>query len=170
MLQSLKKEGNNVSVGVRIRPRNEKEIQAGMPVFFRKSSDGSSVEELDENGVVMKHWPYDYVFGDLSTNEEIFSSAGTKLVDAALDGYNTVIFLYGQTSSGKSPYIVSNSIGFVTGNCIFQQEKHSPSLVAKVQLVLSTMPWSMVSYFRFNPYIHGIYLIPSLSSTLQGEK
>lgn len=101
MLPGLKKEGNNVSVGVRVRPRNEKEIQAGMPVFFQKSFDGSSVEELDENGVVMKHWPYDYVFGDQSTNEEIFSSVGMKLVDAALDGYNTVIFLYGQTSSGR---------------------------------------------------------------------
>jgi hypothetical protein len=120
-----------------------------MPVFFRKSSDGSSVEELDENGVVMKHWPYDYVFGDLSTNEEIFSSAGTKLVDAALDGYNTVIFLYGQTSSGKSPDMIISRIWFVTSCYMVRQEKHSPFLVAKVPLVLSTMPWNMVSYFLF---------------------
>jgi uncharacterized protein YabN with tetrapyrrole methylase and pyrophosphatase domain len=94
------KKDNNVSVGVRIRPRNEKEINANMPVFFRKSNDGSSVEELDENSYAMKHWPYDHVFGDDSTNEEIFNSVGMKLVDAALEGYNTVMFMYGQTSSG----------------------------------------------------------------------
>jgi centromeric protein E len=27
---------------------------------------------------------------------------GSSLVDAALDGYNTVMFMYGQTSSGKT--------------------------------------------------------------------
>jgi kinesin family protein 3/17 len=93
-----KKENNNVSVGVRVRPRNQKEIDAEMPVYFTTSSD--NVQELDENGVVVKHWSYDHVFGPECTNMDIFQTMGLRLVDAAMEGYNTVMFMYGQTSSG----------------------------------------------------------------------
>lgn len=97
---SQKKE-NNVEVGVRVRPRNEKEVGANMPVSFVVSPDETSVQELDENGIVVKHWPYDYVFGPNSTNKYVFETMGMKLVDAAMEGYNTVMFMYGQTSSGN---------------------------------------------------------------------
>jgi hypothetical protein len=96
------KKDNNVSVGVRVRPRNQKEIEAEMPVFFNTSHDGMTVEELDENAVAVKHWSYDHVFGPECTNKDVFDTMGLKLVDAALEGFNTVMFMYGQTSSGKS--------------------------------------------------------------------
>lgn len=98
---SGRKDSSNVSVAVRIRPRNEKEITADMPVYFSPSSDGSTVQELDENGVVLKNWAYDNVFGPDCNNRDIFETSISKLVDAALEGYNTVVFMYGQTSSGK---------------------------------------------------------------------
>lgn len=97
-----KRKENNVAVAIRIRPLNDKEVAAGMPAFFTRSSNGQSVLELNENGAVLKHWSYDYVFGPESTNEEVFETVGLRLVDAALEGYNTVIFLYGQTASGKT--------------------------------------------------------------------
>ncbi len=96
-----KKENNNVTVGVRVRPRNQKEIEAEMPLYFTTSADGGTVQELDENGVVVKHWSYDHVFGPDCTNMDIFQTMGLKLVDAAMEGYNTVMFMYGQTSSGE---------------------------------------------------------------------
>jgi kinesin family protein 11 len=100
-MSASQKKDTNVSVGVRVRPRNEKEIVANMPVYFNPSpSDLSSVQELDENGVVVKHWSFDKVFGPESTNKEVFDTMGAKLVDGALEGYNTVMFMYGQTSSG----------------------------------------------------------------------
>ena len=43
---------------------------------------------------------FDHVFGDGITNEIIFDMTASKLADAALDGFNTVLFMYGQTSSG----------------------------------------------------------------------
>jgi hypothetical protein len=95
------KKDNNVSVGVRIRPRNEKEVAASMPVFFTPSGDASAVQELDENGNILKHWYYDYVFGPNCSNKDVFETMGMKLVDAAMEGYNTVMFMYGQTSSGN---------------------------------------------------------------------
>lgn len=45
---------------------------------------------------------FDHVFGDESTNEKIFDMTTSKLADAALDGFNSVLFMYGQTSSGKT--------------------------------------------------------------------
>jgi hypothetical protein len=89
------KKDNNVTVGVRIRPRNEKELTAGMPVFFSPTPDSSAVQELDESGASMKHWSYDHVFGPDCSNKDVFDTMGTKLVDAAMEGYNTVMFMYG---------------------------------------------------------------------------
>lgn len=95
-------ETNSVKVGVRIRPRNQKELDANMPVCFSPNSNNDSVEEVDESGDVVKNWPYDNIFGPDCTNTDIFETVGAGLVDAALDGYNTVLFMYGQTSSGKT--------------------------------------------------------------------
>ena len=101
---SHKKE-NSVCVGVRIRPRNEKEINADMQVRFSPSSDNRDVQELNEDGDPIKHWSYDNVFGPDSNNKFIFDTMGAKLVDSALEGYNSVLFMYGQTSSGKKLFI-----------------------------------------------------------------
>lgn len=93
-----------VKVGVRIRPLNEKEIQEDMPVSFSPDSNGekvTGVREQDESGQVVKLWSYDHVFGPKCSNKLIFDTMGSNLVDAAIDGYNTVIFMYGQTSSGN---------------------------------------------------------------------
>lgn len=101
-MASQKKETNSVTVGVRIRPRNEKETQENMRVFFNPSPDNLNVQELNEDGAIVKHWSYDNVFGPDHNNKFIFDAMGAKLVDSALDGYNSVLFMYGQTSSGKS--------------------------------------------------------------------
>lgn len=106
-----KKENNNVSVGVRIRPRNDKEIQASMPVCFSSSEDARDVQELNEDGDVVKHWSYDNVFGPENNNKFIFEAMGMKLVDAAMDGYNSVLFMYGQTSSGKNVILTRSDYG-----------------------------------------------------------
>mmetsp|Transcript_27020 Transcript_27020/g.61188 ORF Transcript_27020/g.61188 Transcript_27020/m.61188 type:complete len:1318 (+) Transcript_27020:423-4376(+) len=99
---SRKEQHNNVTVGVRIRPMNEKEVLASMPVYFSASQDATEVQELNEEGVMVKHWSYDNVFGPECSNSFIFDAMGKGLVDAAVDGYNAVLFMYGQTSSGKT--------------------------------------------------------------------
>lgn len=52
--------------------------------------------------ITPKIWPYDYAFGAECSNEYVFNATARKLVSSALDGYNTVLFMYGQTSSGIS--------------------------------------------------------------------
>lgn len=92
---------NAVTVGVRIRPMSDKEL-ASSQCFFTASPDATNVQELDEQGACLKNWSYDHVFGPDCSNQYIFHTVGSKLVDAALDGYNTVLFMYGQTASGNN--------------------------------------------------------------------
>ncbi len=89
-----------VTVCVRIRPRNEKEKSEEMLESFSASEDGSAVIQYDNYGDREKSVPYDHVFGYQCTNKSIYLAVGEPLVDAALDGFNTVLFMYGQTSSG----------------------------------------------------------------------
>jgi hypothetical protein len=96
------KQSSNVVVGVRIRPQNKAECVAGMPTFFDSSEDARNVQEKNEDGNVVKNWSYDHVFGPESSNKSIFDEVGVDLVDSALGGFNSVLFMYGQTSSGKT--------------------------------------------------------------------
>ena len=92
----------NVTVGVRIRPLNQKEREADMLACFTASEDASCIEEISADGEHAKDWAVDYAFGDQCSNEFIFKTFGEPLCDNALLGYNTVLFMYGQTSSGKT--------------------------------------------------------------------
>jgi len=94
---------NAVTVCVRIRPPNPKEIAASMRSCFEPSEEGDAVMEIDEEySGPPKTWHYDHVFGPACDNEFVFNRTAKHLVTNALDGYNTVLFMYGQTSSGKT--------------------------------------------------------------------
>ena len=93
---------SNVMVGVRIRPLTEKEVAEQCAISFRTSADDISVQEMDERNEIIKLWVYDKAFGPHHNNSFIFQEMGLPLVDAAIDGYNTVLFMYGQTASGKT--------------------------------------------------------------------
>ena len=84
-----------------------KEIDSEMPEFFAPTDDGLNIQEKKEDMTsgeleIVKNWSYDYCFGRDNDNKYIFHSVGSELVDASLDGYNAVMFMYGQTSSGKT--------------------------------------------------------------------
>ncbi|KAJ1982490.1 hypothetical protein H4R35_000272 [Dimargaris xerosporica] len=49
-----------------------------------------------------KQFTFDYVFGQQSTQAEIYESSVVPLLDKFADGYNVTILAYGQTSSGKT--------------------------------------------------------------------
>jgi hypothetical protein len=93
---------SSVTVGVRIRPLNGTELAASMPAVFGGTDDRKNVEEMDEEGDLVKAWPFDHAFGNDCDNAMIFKTVGKTLVEQALEGYNTVLFMYGQTSSGKT--------------------------------------------------------------------
>ncbi len=100
MSQKKEKE-NNVIVGVRIRPMNEKEKAAQMKVSFQSDEDGMTVQSINDSGDIDENIAFNHVFGPKETNVTIFEKIGPKLVDSAMDGFNSVLFMYGQTSSGS---------------------------------------------------------------------
>jgi hypothetical protein len=109
MSHSNKKSDTAVTVCVRIRPRNEKELSEEMPVCFSSTEDGSGVIEYDNDGTQGKVYPFDHAFGPHCNNQYIYQTVGSPLVDSALDGFNTVLFMYGQTSSGIKVIIILRS-------------------------------------------------------------
>ncbi len=45
---------------------------------------------------------FDRVFDQSSTQQQVFEEIGKPLVDSVLEGFNSTLFVYGQTSSGKT--------------------------------------------------------------------
>ncbi|CAG8595730.1 6100_t:CDS:2, partial [Acaulospora colombiana] len=85
-----------------------KESAAAMPstvkvVIFKtlaKSEVEESVEEkLEEEKQV---YTFDHVFGEESTQQEVYENAMEGLIEKFLDGYNVTVLTYGKSSSGKS--------------------------------------------------------------------
>ena len=77
-----------MTVCVRVRPRNQKEIDSEMPEFFAPTDDGLNIQEKKEDMVsgeleIVKNWSYDYCFGRDNDNKYIFHSVGSELVDAS---------------------------------------------------------------------------------------
>ncbi len=94
---------DNIVVGVRVRPLNEREKSA--PDF----SHAWHVTNKTVQRTVGAHsniepvtYAYDSVFEPTSTNEDVYNSIASPIVEAALGGFNATIFAYGQTSSGKT--------------------------------------------------------------------
>jgi kinesin family protein 11 len=50
------------------------------------------------------------VFGQYSTQKEVFNEAVAPIVDEVLQGYNCTVFAYGQTGTGKT-YTMEGDIG-----------------------------------------------------------
>ncbi|OQS05081.1 kinesin, partial [Thraustotheca clavata] len=55
-----------------------------------------------ETGGVPNSFTFDNVFGEESTQKQVFEQVAKPVVSDVLEGYNATIFAYGQTSSGKT--------------------------------------------------------------------
>lgn len=98
------------------------------------------MEELDGDGEVSKYWSFDHVFGDHCDNQFIFNTLGAKLVDGAMDGFNTVLFMYGQTSSGMK--IAFPFVALCLLSASDEQGKHLPYLAVGQLLDWYILQWT----------------------------
>ncbi|EKX53682.1 hypothetical protein GUITHDRAFT_64226, partial [Guillardia theta CCMP2712] len=119
----------NICVSVRVRPLNKREEECSQREAWRVV-DGKSVvptEHNPRNGQGYS-FAFDNVFDNVSTSEDVYDKCARGIILSALEGQNGTIFVYGQTSSGKThtmqgsesqPGIVPHGISF-----IFNEIKH----------------------------------------------
>ncbi|DAZ94548.1 TPA: hypothetical protein N0F65_002200, partial [Lagenidium giganteum] len=88
----------HVQVAVRCRPLNEREKEAGRPPILQCKPN---TNEISIN-LKRKTYGFDKVFGQYSTQKDVFRASVKPAVDEALAGYNCTVFAYGQTGTGKT--------------------------------------------------------------------
>ncbi|KAI8985189.1 hypothetical protein BDB01DRAFT_835187 [Pilobolus umbonatus] len=91
-----------VQVALRIRPLTQ---QDRAQPRFSHSTDSDVIKAYDKSVAIpsqQKTFQFDHVFDTSTTQEHIFNTAASSLVDRFIDGYNVTILAYGQTSSGKT--------------------------------------------------------------------
>ncbi|XP_056631002.1 kinesin-like protein KIF14 [Diorhabda sublineata] len=105
-------EVSNLTVAVRIRPMNARElvIVGATDVVRVRKQELIIRAQNSNNGLNTDHiFQYDHIFwscdesNDIyASQEDIFLTLGKPLLNSAFRGYNGCLFAYGQTGSGKS--------------------------------------------------------------------
>lgn len=100
------KDNQRFNIILRIRPQVENDT-----VELKTQDDlKQCIFKQNQNQVLLKNektdndyeMTYDYVFGEESTQSDLYNTFGTKMVGDVLKGFNSTIMAYGQTGSGKS--------------------------------------------------------------------
>ncbi|AAS51237.1 ACR010Cp [Eremothecium gossypii ATCC 10895] len=100
----------NITVAVRCRGRNEREIKAKSSVVVTvpdvTGSNEVSINTTDEVGIAAKMnsrtYTVDKVFGPSADQSLIFKEIAEPLFDDFMKGYNCTVLVYGMTSTGKT--------------------------------------------------------------------
>ena len=113
---------DNLKVAIRIRPPLQREIEKNLEfrpitIVDKKNHSilleeylGSELEEskrldewLNNRKMFQPHrFTFDEVFDIGTSQEEVFNIAAKPAVNSVLEGYNSTIFAYGQTGTGKT--------------------------------------------------------------------
>eukprot|EP00644_Phytophthora_capsici_P005139 jgi/Phyca11/4262/fgenesh1_pm.PHYCAscaffold_1_\ len=124
-----------VRVMVRIRPMSGKEVQDGRQEVTTANFDRAEVSILNPVAATSeppKSFTFDAAFGAKSTQQQVYDTAATEIVEAVMEGYNGTIFAYGQTGAGKShtmegygdqPGIIPNSFKHVFDKVAISKNK-----------------------------------------------
>lgn len=106
-------EVNNLTVAVRIRPMNSRELAcvgAANVIKVKKNDLIVRSGVVGSGSMNIDHiFQYDHIFWSVDEEsllyagqEDVFVTLGKPLLDSAFKGYNACLFAYGQTGSGKS--------------------------------------------------------------------
>eukprot|EP00667_Euglena_gracilis_P028625 EG_transcript_36768 len=87
---------DNVRVAVRVRPLLPREQLAGAKVCV--SCAGNSQVLLGRD----RSFTFDHVFDASAGQRDVYDTCVARMVDSFFAGYNTTIFAYGQTGTGKT--------------------------------------------------------------------
>ncbi|XP_045764886.1 kinesin-like protein KIF18A isoform X3 [Maniola jurtina] len=118
---STQKMAANITVVVRVRPMNDRELgqnnrtvievidenqlvfdpKEDLPPFFYQGVQQPSKNYLKRANKEMK-FAFDSVCGPNASNQDVFESATKDMLAALMEGYNCSVFVYGATGAGKT--------------------------------------------------------------------
>jgi kinesin family protein 11 len=101
---------SSVQVVVRLRPLNEKEKKHGtLPVVSASTSDKTvTVIKGKGKSQARSSYKFDNVFTAFSSQEEVFDATLKPVLRDVLHGFESTVFAYGQTGTGKTHTMEGN--------------------------------------------------------------
>ena len=139
----------NIKVCVRIRPFS---IQEKSRNDIKCIEPASQDQLVFANKNIRRSYTYNLVFGEDSTQEDIFYNCSiNKLLDNAMEGYSVTIFAYGQTGSGKTYTIMGREDSI--NEKILNNDKYSGIMPKSIKYI-----WSAVGARQEKFYIKVSFL------------
>eukprot|EP00557_Chaetoceros_sp_GSL56_P011997 CAMPEP_0176477854 /NCGR_PEP_ID=MMETSP0200_2-20121128/867_1 /TAXON_ID=947934 /ORGANISM="Chaetoceros sp., Strain GSL56" /LENGTH=1243 /DNA_ID=CAMNT_0017873737 /DNA_START=112 /DNA_END=3844 /DNA_ORIENTATION=- len=95
---------SSIQVVVRLRPMNEMEKKHSTLPVIKASTTDRTVTVIKGQGPRQARsiFSFDNVFGSFSTQEEVFEATLKPVIADVMLGYESTIFAYGQTGTGKT--------------------------------------------------------------------
>ena len=94
-------------VAVRVRPFNRRELSLGTARVVTIPSPSQTILASSDGKKKEKTFTFNSCFDSIdpggvsfSSQEDVFRTLGTDILDNAFNGYNACVFAYGQTGSG----------------------------------------------------------------------
>ncbi|XP_070581962.1 kinesin-like protein KIF14 isoform X2 [Ptychodera flava] len=110
----IEEDSSSVTVAVRVRPLNQREIDRGDTKCAVSMQDSETIV-TSETGASHNFF-YDHCFWSFSAKDKhfadqelVYDKLARPLLGSAFQGYNTCLFAYGQTGSGKSYSIMGQT-------------------------------------------------------------
>ncbi|XP_008192545.1 kinesin-like protein KIF11-A [Tribolium castaneum] len=102
---SAKKRNQPVKVYIRQRPFSEHELTINSTNVIQHMTNN---EIIIKSGLNEKRYGFDRVFGEETSQKEIYNSVVAPLINCIISGYNCTVFAYGQTGTGKTYTMIGN--------------------------------------------------------------
>lgn len=93
----MEKKEENITVAVRIRPLNERELKSTAEIAWEKKNNNIVKENKGT-----REFPFDRVYDPSTHTSQLFNDLASQVINKCMEGYNGCIFCYGQTGSGKT--------------------------------------------------------------------
>ncbi|KAF2597561.1 hypothetical protein F2Q68_00010452 [Brassica cretica] len=117
--------GEKILVSVRVRPRNDKEKTRNDICDWECVNNTTIIcnNNLPERSLFPSTYTFDKVFGFDSPTKQVYEDGAKEVALCVLEGINSSIFAYGQTSSGKT-YTMSGITEFAMNDIFCYIQKH----------------------------------------------
>ncbi|XP_029048634.1 kinesin-like protein KIN-7O [Osmia bicornis bicornis] len=100
---------NGIKVGIKLKPLTKQEKDENLSIKWIVQEN--SIVSLDPEIKKQRNngFQFDYIFDMNANNSSVFNSIVKPIVDGAIDGFDGIIFFYGQSNSGKTYTMLGTS-------------------------------------------------------------